>query len=393
MISTTTTLCNKKFDLQSKFIFAVCLIVFVILTFAVVTIFFNDVELYHHNTSHPTATSTHRYPILSKITNKSIDPNQHNINHGNYPNYYHNYNYSNDPCIITTFKGLAKSGTHWLETTLKIIKSMTCKHYSKFDIKLESSLEQMSLIKSSRIPLFCLKGEIIKNFKHTPKSFDQRFARTHNIYSLTDPKRWCQVVTMRDPRNRILSYFMTMPGLTTNKSYTNLKNFVIEHFETQLNDTIEWWNEFVVNNGIYNESLLSQTNSNSFVVENIENGARTFVYFYEMYILSPKKVLSQMIDFLGIKNLWNENMIEQLVQTTNWDNIKDKGYNTHQSGFNFNTSTGDLIHQKQNICKYKLHMKPSLTNFCQKTMYNMMKQSAPLLLNLFNQTCNVFSHS
>ena len=87
--------------------------------------------------------------------------------------------YTNDPCIIMSVKGLAKTGTHWLETTLKLIKSMTC--YTASD-----NINNTTTTNDNKKSLFCSKSKVITNGKHDMTSF---LKREFNLKGVRPPVR------------------------------------------------------------------------------------------------------------------------------------------------------------------------------------------------------------
>ena len=292
-------------------------------------------------------------------------------------------NYTNDPCIIVSVKGLPKTGTHWLEATLRVIKFMTCQSIDA---------------KKSK---FCTKSKILSYYKHSLKSFEyytSQHGQKHATNVKQKFKRLCQIVALRDPRNRILSYFMmdsSAKGILTknqfnvNTNHTDntfmyqLQQYVLSKFDETLNDTIAWWNLFTQSR---NSDLDDECNDlHTYFVES--DKGRSFIYFYEMYVLSSKEILNQLIYFLGIEQYWTQKMVYKLAFKLNWDNVKDQGLPSFQSEFNnYNSNISDYKHQKLNICKYKLFLSNSSVQFCDKKMYQAINK-ALLLFKLINDTC------
>ena len=335
---------------------------------------------------------TYDIPIDSSIYPDSIDdstPLSSNTNI-NMPDY------RNDPCIIMSVKGLPKTGTHWLETTLKLIKTMTCESNQLITVNNNSNSNSNSNVKKSK---FCSKSKVIIHEKHELKSFefDSKFVKKHKINP--NKNRWCQIVPLRDPRNRVLSFFMmyNSPGgiLTTvnlsphriNDTLSQLEQFVLERFEQELNETIVAWHLYTNDKNRINKYKYNELHT--YFVESEENKGRSFLYFYEMYVLSAKEILNQLIYFLGINQYWTQKMIYQLEYKLNWDNIRNQGYTSFRSKFNLlNNNVVDSKHQKMNICKYKLYLSNSTMQFCDKKMYQ-ARIKAPLLFDLINDTCTI----
>ena len=176
---------KKKLPLHSpKFVFLVIWFLLLI-TFATLAVqrLVRQKHAWSHRWQHRV---TEAIPINSSIYPDSIDestPLSPNTN-------VEMPDYRNDPCIIMSVKGLPKTGTHWIETTLRVIKQMTCQS------------------KEAKKSVFCLQSKVIVYEKHSLKSFgyNSQYMKQNKING--KQKRWCQIVPFRDPRNCILSFFM-----------------------------------------------------------------------------------------------------------------------------------------------------------------------------------------
>ena len=71
-----------------------------------------------------------------------------------------------------------------------------------------------------------------------------------------------------------------------------------------MDETIEAWNVFTMSNNGVNHTF---NDLHTYLVES-EKG-RSFIYFYEMYVLLSKEILSQLIYFLGINQYWTQRMM------------------------------------------------------------------------------------
>ena len=315
-------------------------------------------------------------------------------NYLNYDNNVKEYDFINDKCVILNTKGLPKSGTTWLETTLDVIYDLVC-NKSNFSLAL------------------CNVGRSLHCTKHQMRSYES----VGCYYGYVIPfERWCEFVTFRDPRNRIVSTFMTTKHYK-DKSAEALNTFVKKSFGSYVTKLAQWWKFFQIQQNTERKNSLEykQAIENGNVkqievkVKNLDknkdgavrshdqfqviNGElsklHTFMYYYEDFLLKPHEMLCSMIHFMGFNDILDINDLEYIYQTVVWDNqSKDKNanskYHTKRSKFNREKNSNNVV----DLCKFKKYM----TSESVETVHEKMKTIETMLPNVYqslNQRCPI----
>lgn len=278
-----------------------------------------------------------------------------------------NIDYTSNKCTTFRVKGIPKSGTNWLESTLDIILDKLCTKTVATDLLLCYQDETRSEIE---------KQYILNQIKHKMidyNKYDKYFDKIHDKH-----KRWCQFVTFRDPRNVIVSWHKGLKYNYKNDiDFSNgLKQYIFKNFEKDVEKLIQWWNYFTINTTLFSKQDKSKN-------EYFNN--HTFVYFYENYLLSPSNLLADMITFIGIDNIFKNEDISELAHLTNFShlNLQNNKINKYQSNYVFGQ-----WNTKQDICKFNYILDKETIQHCNNVLL-MLQHQVPILFNIFNQTCPI----
>ena len=275
--------------------------------------------------------------------------------------------FTKDKCILLNVKGLPKSGTNWLKATLNAIYDKVC----------DKTDNLLPLCNAN------ITGAM-ECYKHRMESYSKKLCYFDKIKPF---QRWCDFVTFRDPRNRIVSVYKS--DLTQYKDQSDsMLNYFIQHkFSRAAEKLARWWNVFE-NIQKEEKKMYEQFNTkdNNLGLNGKLSKLHTFTYLYEDFLINPKQILCKMIHFMGYNDILDVNDLNDVYLTIKWDSTaKNKyDYDTKRSWFNFDNQINPMV----DVCKYQNFMTNATLRDVNKELI-LLKPRILYLFGRFHQRCPI----
>ena len=228
------------------------------------------------------------------------------------------YQHGDYQCDYLHAKGQGKSGTTYLKLLLHLIEETLCQHtnYRQSYHYLHSAYSickdwtngtaewQFHSTNFHRHSLHDIEQILISQQRRKEQN-DPNYSQYFMGFGMYDlwkshRIRYCVVMTLRDPRNRMLSRINTMYRQKPNRSSISIadknKIFLKEFNRRYLENTQIWWNKF---------SALER-----------DNVMDWFLYFYEDIRQNPFGILQDMIWFAGYQAFIDQEMIQNILSET-----------------------------------------------------------------------------
>ena len=275
-------------------------------------------------------------------------------------------------CDYLHAKGQGKSGTTYLKLLLRLIEETLCQNtdyrHSYHYLHSEYSICRDWTNGTAEWPFHSTNfhrhslhdiPQILTSQQRRKEQNDSNYGRYfmgYGMYDLWTTKqiRYCVVMTIRDPRNRMLSRINTMYRGKGNQPSIGIEDknkiFQREFNRQYLENAQIWWNKFAV---LERENVMDY-----------------YLYFYEDIRRFPFRILKEIIWFAGLEEFINDKVIRYILSESD---IEKRRHDV------------DIINQG-NICSF--HAEQSLFDDTKRRanvlMTDVLTQE---LIDRFNESC------